>query len=152
MISFVAASGGHVGRVAHRLRDVDRRECEAKGRSAKTSLRLALRASEWAVTALVDGVPHAMFGIAPLSLIEDSGRPWFLGSDEVYQQGREMLVRGLDTVAFMHRSFARLENVVSADNVRAIRLLRRWGFTVEGEVQMVGNVPFVRFWKDAGDV
>lgn len=148
MIQLVPASPAHVGRLAHRMREIDRIEVGAKGRSPKSALRLSLRLSTWALTAMVDGEPHAMFGVAAASLIEDRGRPWFLGSDLVYANGRAMLRIGAETVEHMHRSFRRLENVVSCDNARAIRLLRRWGFTVGEEVIMVGNVPFVGFWSE----
>lgn len=131
-----------------RLREHDRRESGAKGRTAKSAVRLSLRSSSWACTVKLDGVPHAMFGVAPISLVEDRGRPWFLGSEEVYRHGRELLLRGPAAIALMHRSFRRLENVVSADNERAIRMLRRWGFTVEGEGQLIGGVTFVTFWRE----
>lgn len=134
------------------MRAIDALECGAKGRTPKAALRRSLRGSTWACTAMLDGVPHAMFGVVGISLIEDRGRPWFLGSDEVYNHGRAMLLIGLEVLDKMHGSFRRLENVVSADNAAALRLLRRWGFTIEREVTMVAGVPFVRFWRDAGDV
>jgi len=151
VIRIVPASPAHIGRIANRMREADRLETGAKGRSPKSALRLSLRSSTWACTALVDGDPHAMFGVAAISLIEDRGRPWFLGSDLVYQHPREMIRRGLEVVDLMHASFRKLENVVSVDNIRAIRLLRRWGFTVGEEEIMVGGVTFLPFWK-VGDV
>lgn len=128
---------------------MDRLETGAKGRSPKAAVRLSLRSSAWACTVLLDGEPVAMFGVVAASLIEGRGRPWFLGSDDVYAHGRDMLTMGVQVLARMHGDFRRLENVVSSGNVRAIRLLRRWGFTVEGEEIMVGGVPFVRFWREA---
>lgn len=89
-----------------------------------------------------------MFGIAPVSVVGDRGCPWFLGSDIVLSHGRELLSIGPAVIERMHRSFARLENSVSADNAKAIRLLRRWGFTVEVEPFEVGGMQFVRFWRD----
>lgn len=151
-LRIVGASAAHVGRVAHRLRAMDREEIVAKGRDIKSALRLSLASSSWACTATLDGVPHAMFGVCALSLVEDRGRPWFLGSDEVYRHGREMLLYGLHFVDKMHESFRRLENVVSRDNVQAIRLLKRWGFTVDDDVTIAGGVPFVSFWREARDV
>lgn len=151
-VRIIQASPAHVGRVANRMREIDRIETGAKGRSPKAALRLSLRLSTWACTVILDGDPVAMFGVTAASLVEDKGRPWFLGSDDVYRHGRDMLVMGERVVSRMHGDFRRLENVVSSGNVRAIRLLRRWGFTVEGEEIMVGSVPFVAFWKEAADV
>jgi len=148
MITIVAASPAHVGRIASRMREADRLETGARGRSPKDAVRRALRLSDWACTALVDGEPHAIFGVTSMSSIEDRGAPWFLGSEEVYRHPREMIRRGQSVVAVMHDSFRRLENVVSRDNVRAVRMLRRWGFTVDADVRMIGGVPFVRFWRE----
>lgn len=150
-IQLIGASAAHVGRIAHRLRADDLREVTATDRSAKTALRLSLGLSSWAITVLLDGDPHAMFGVSCVSIIEDKGRPWFLGSDKVYDHPRQMLGMGRRIIARMHESFRYLENIVSQENVRAIRMLRAWGFTVGGDVMMIGNVPFVLFWKD-GDV
>ena len=151
-IRLVPASPAHVGRIANRLREMDRIECEARGRSAKQSLRRALRASSWAITAFVDERPEAMFGISPVSTIEDRGCPWFLGTDEVFRHGRDMLTIGGSVVAQMHRHSGRLENSVATINEPAIRMLRRWGFTVDDAPFMVGGVEFVRFWREAKHV
>lgn len=148
-IELVGASPAHVGRIAYRLREIDRIECGVGGRDPKATLRLALRSSTWAVTALLDGVPHAMFGVSPVSLVEDRGSPWFLGSDEVYRHGRELLAWGPRAIGRMHASFRRLENSVSTGNRRAIRLLGRWGFTIERDPFVVGGVEFVRFWRES---
>lgn len=148
-IRIIAASPAHVGRVANRMREIDRLETGAKGRSPKAALRISLRSSLWACTVLLDGEPVAMFGVVAASLVEDKGRPWFLGSDDVYRHGRDMLLYGERVIAKMHGDFRRLENVVSSGNVRAIRLLRRWGFVVGGEEVVVGGVPFIPFWREA---
>lgn len=144
----VPASPAHVGRLAHRMRPIDVAEVRARGHSPKQSLRLALRASIWSVTALVDGAPHAMFGLSPVSVVADRGCPWFLGSDIVLSHGRDLLSIGPQVIERMHRSFARLENSVSIENDKAIRLLRRWGFTLADEEHEVGGMQFVRFWRE----
>ena len=148
-LRLVGASPAHVGRIAYRMREIDRIECGASGRSAKAALRLALRSSSWAITALVDGDPHAMFGVAPISLVQDRGSPWFLGSDETYRYGRALLELGPDVIARMHASFRRLENTVSTGNGRALRLLSRWGFTIGDAPFEVSGVEFVRFWRES---
>lgn len=148
-LELVAASPAHVGRIAFRLRDIDRIECGANERDPKAAMRLSLRSSTWSVTALLDGVPHAMFGVAPISVMEDRGSPWFLGSDEVYRHGRALLDMGPRVIARMHRSYRRLENSVSVGNGRARRLLERWGFTIERDPFTVRGVEFVRFWRES---
>lgn len=112
-------------------------------------MRLSLRSSTWAITALLDGDPHAMFGISPISVIEDRGAPWFLGSPETYRNGRALLELGPRIIARMHGSFRRLENSVSVGNGRAVRLLGRWGFSIDPDPFVIGGVEFVRFWRES---
>lgn len=114
------------------------------GRSGKASLRLALDTSSKAWTALVDGKPEAMFGVVVEDLLSGIGTPWFLGTDEVYRHGRELLAWG---PVFLSRLSAglTLSNCVSAKNKRAIRLLEHWGFEVSSEVLSCGGVEFRRF-------
>lgn len=127
------------------MRAEDVRECAAMGHGPKQALRMGLRASIVALTAMVDGRPEAMLGVAPINLMEDLGSPWMLGTDVVMDHGRELLAWGPGIVAGLHRYFARLENLVSADNGKAIRLLRRWGFEVADDVRLIGGVEFVTF-------
>ena len=129
------------------MRDIDRAECEAKGRTPREGLRVSLAGSRFALTAMVDGSPHAMFGVWEYSLAGSIGRPWFLGTDEVFNHPRELLLYGPRVVAFMHGSFRRLENVVSARNVRALAFLRKLGFEVGSDVVVEGGEPFLKFWR-----
>lgn len=144
-VTLVPAQSKHIGRIARNMRQIDREECEAFGREPKSALRFSLFSSTKAWTALVDGRPEAMFGVVVESAIDREASPWFLGTDEVYRHGRELLMWGPGMVSRLCDSRMRLSNLVSAKNMRAIRLLDRWGFTVADEVQMVGGVPFRRF-------
>lgn len=128
------------------MRDIDRIECAALGRSPKQALRQGLIASTEAWTAKLDGIPHAMFGIVHTSLIDREAMPWFLGSDETYRHPREMLIFGTRLVAHWLDSSELLSNVIMTANVRAIRLLKRWGFTVGDEERMIGGHAFLDFW------
>ncbi len=132
------------------MRAVDRRECEAMGRSGKHALRAALGTSSKAWTALVDGQPEAMFGVVVESVLDGTAVPWFLGTDEVYRHGRALLMWGPGMVDRLCDSTWTLRNLVSAENDKAIRLLRRWGFTVAEEELIVRGVPFLYFEKVPG--
>lgn len=149
-IRLVPAQHKHIGRIARRLRDIDRRECEAMGRSGKHALRAALGTSSKAWTALVDGQPEAMFGVVVESVLDGTAIPWFLGTDEVYRHGRALLMWGPEMVDRLCDSRMTLRNLVSAENDKAIRLLRRWGFTVAEEEVFVRGVPFLYFEKVPG--
>jgi hypothetical protein len=134
------------------MRTIDRIECEAFGRSGKESLRLGLKASSIAITALRDGRPEAMFGVVPVNAIEGVGRAWFLSTDAALACARDLMERGPAVIAVLHARFRRLENMVSSDNHRAIRMLGRWGFEVEDETMMVSGVEFRPFWREKGDL
>jgi len=129
------------------MREIDRIECAAKGRTPRQGLAVSLAGSRFALTAKVDGSPHAMFGVWEHSLVSSIGRPWFLGTDAVFDHPRDLLVYGPRVVAFMHGSFRRLENVVSARNVRALAFLKKLGFEVGDEVVVEGGEPFLTFWR-----
>jgi len=117
------------------------------GREPKQALRHALASSAKAWTALVDGEPEAMFGVVVQSVLTGDGVPWFLGTDEVYLHGRELLMWGPGMVARLCDSTVTLRNLVSSHNTRAIRLLQRWGFNIGKEVIKIAGVEFLPFEK-----
>lgn len=88
-----------------------------------------------------------MFGVAPVSVVADRGCPWFLGSDAVLDHGRDLLIMGPLVLDRMHASFAHLENSVSIDNEKAVRLLRRWGFQFADDAHEVGGMLWRKFWR-----
>lgn len=145
MIEFVPARLVHCGPIAANMREMDRRECAALGRSPKEALRGGLRCSLSAFTALEGGRPQAMFGVVPDALMGGRGTVWFLGTEGVFRHGRELLTYGPLFVASWLETFASLSNIIMVENVKAIRLLERWGFVIEAKVQMRGGEAFVPF-------
>ena len=145
MITILPAGPTHIGPIASRMRAADPVECAAMGHGQKQALRAGLAASSLAWTALVDGRAEAMFGLVVTSALGGEGRPWMLGSEAIYAHPRAMLRHGPPFLAAMFAATPRLSNLVAADNVRAIRLLRRWGFTLDMETQMIGTIAFRLF-------
>lgn len=141
----------HVARIGNRMRAIDVAECAAMSRTPKGALRCGLATSDKAWTALVDGLPEAMFGVVVNSVLSREATPWFLGSDEVYRCGRELLMWGPGMIERFSDSTMpyTLRNVVSAANGQAIRLLKRWGFTVNEETTDVNGTPFRYFERVA---
>lgn len=148
-IRIVPAAFRHVNFIARRMREIDRLEVEALGRTPKQALRYGLLSSSKAWTALVDLEPHAMFGVVEHNALTREASPWFLGTDEVYRHGRELLMWGPGFVSRMCDSPRRLSNLVSAENRQAIRLLQRWGFTVDEKLVDVNGTAFRYFEKVA---
>lgn len=127
------------------MREADRLEVGAFGKSPETALTRGLTASVWALTALVDDKPEAMMGVTPLNMIEGIGVPWMLGSERIYDHGRVLLKYGPGIIAEMRSSFERLENLVHTENHRALRFLRHFGFRVSDKRETIGGLEFVRF-------
>jgi hypothetical protein len=130
------------------MREIDVRECEALGRSPKDALRNGLRASLSAFTALEGQTPLAMFGIVPAAIMGGSGRIWFLSVDRTFDYRRQMVSFGRFIVAEWLKDFERLENIVAVDNVKALRMLKAWGFSMGGERQVLRGVEFLPFWRE----
>lgn len=141
------ASPAHIGSISARMRDADRIECAAFRLTPKDALRQAMRGASIAATAFVDGRPEAMLGASCLNAIEGIGRPWMLATDRAFDCARPMLVLGPEIVGQLHGRFTRLENMVWRGNARAIRMLRRWGFTIGEDAVVHGGLEFLPFWR-----
>ena len=141
----VPAERAHIPELAARLREWDVTECRAMGHEPAAALRDGLARSLWALTALVDGKPEAMMGVVPLSIIEGTGVPWMLGTEVVYRHGRDLLRYGPAILSEMQETFPVMSNFVGADNARAIRLLRHWGWRISSKRVCVGGIDFVEF-------
>jgi hypothetical protein len=91
-------------------------------------LRLGLKASVDCYTALIDGEPEAMLGLVPKNILEGEGAPWMLGRKRsTTTRGAMVLSRRM--IAIWRDSLPNARNLVAAGNDRAIRYLRRLGFS-----------------------
>jgi hypothetical protein len=145
LIELVSASPVHVGPIATRMRHADRIECAAMGHSPKQALRAGILSSSICLTATVDGRPEAMLGLVVTNALCGRGSPWMLGTEAIYDHPREMIRWGPGLVAAMADSTRELSNLVSADNLRAIRMLRRWGFDIGTETIVLRGTEFLAF-------
>jgi hypothetical protein len=145
MISVVPASPAHVGVIANRMRADDVEECRAMGFTPKQALRTSIRQSSEAWTVKVDGRPEAMFGLVVTSALGGQGRPWMLGTDAIYRHPRAMIRYGRRVLERWLDSTQCLTNLVSVGNHRALRMLRRWGCSIRGEVIVFAGTEFVTF-------
>jgi hypothetical protein len=128
------------------MRQADREECRALGRTPKEALRMGLKASLYSLSAIEDdGGVTAMFGLTVVSALGGVARPWFLGTDRVFEHQRALLCTGPKIIHWWTSEFPRLENIVSVDNHAAIRLLRHWGARVGGAIETHKGVDFVPF-------
>lgn len=144
-VDIINARPTHVGPIAVRMRDIDRRECRALGHEPKAALRSGLLCSLRPFTATVYGRAEAMMGVVPLSLASGKGVVWMLGTDAIYRHPRELALLGPRILELMTEQCAILENVVSTENFRAISYLRHLGFSVGGTTFFKNGLEFVPF-------
>lgn len=148
MIEIVPTRMTHVGPVATRMRIIDRIECAAFGHTPKTALRNGLLGSAMAWTALIDDRPEAIFGVCTTSLLEGTGQPWMLMTDEALRHSVALLRFGRIYTEAIQRHYALLHNWVHADNGPSIRWLTRLGYAV-GSVDVINGHPMRPFIRCA---
>lgn len=130
------------------MRAADVIECSAMGHTPRQALRAGLLSSSLCLTATVDGRAEAMFGLVVTNALCGEGSPWMLGTEAIYRHPRAMLRWGPRILAAMFDSTPLLENLVAEDNDRAVRFLRRIGFTIGQETIMIAGTRFVAFSQE----
>ena len=90
------------------------------------------------------GEVTAMFGLHVVNALAGVAHPWFLGTDRVFMHPRELLCIGRKVLTWWRDEYPCMENIVAADNDRAIRLLKHWGAEFGGE-ETHRDVTFLRF-------
>lgn len=131
MITFTPATRAHGEFVAARLRELDRQELEAvdPNRPYATALRTSIGMSCGnAVTAMENGAPIAIFGLAPGYALGEAS-PWMLGTDRVAAYPRELIKWSRAMVKHWLAEFPLLLNEVWTGNTPAITFLRHAGFS-----------------------
>lgn len=151
-VSFRSIQPGDIEHIADNLREADVQELRAS-KGEDRSLRgiltraVALSTHLW-VTVADDGEPVAIYGVAPISLLEGIGSPWFVSTDRAYEYPRTLIVEGKRYLAEMQSAYSHLVNYVDARNDKSIRWLRRLGFTVHAAKPYgLNGEPFHKFEK-----
>ncbi len=130
-IAIVPAGMDHIATIAARMRDEDVAEVWASSRSKPVeALMHSLENSAQAWTALIDGQPEVMFGVANLNVLGQLGAPWLLGTDAVLTHNRQFLRRSVWWRGKLLEGYETLRNFVHDDNVVSKRWLTWLGFTL----------------------
>lgn len=111
-----------------RLREADAQEVIAEGNaSVEDCLAQSLARSVQSFTVGLDGVPVAMFGIVPDSLIGVSARVWFLGTPEMARIKKSFVRQSIKFIYQFLDSYPFLWNYVDARYKATIRWLETVG-------------------------
>ena len=144
----------HIAPVAINMRADDVREiwCSSKSRplmALKSSFFLCPNAK----TIMVDDKPAAIFGINRLSVLNDTGIPWLLGTPKLEGISYKFVKYSRIYLQKMSKDFARLENHVDARNTASIKWLRWLGFDImEAKPYGPFEVLFHKFSMEVKDV
>ena len=147
-LRIVPALPEHLDPIADRMRPADVAEVLASsGRSAHGALEFSLTGSAQAWTALVDGTPEVMFGVADLNVLTATGAPWLLGTDAVEIHHRLFLRQSLKWRAQLSERYDVLRNFVDDRNEVSKRWLRWMGFTLFDPAPLGVNGEMFRMFE-----
>lgn len=127
---------GDVEHVAAHMRTADADEVRAGGHDPLQALERSVRVSDHVVVATVAGVPAAIFGVMPVSLLGGEGCPWMLGTDAVPLHRRAVMRIARAYIRHMLQVYPVLANHVHAANTTSVHWLARLGFEIKPAVPM----------------
>lgn len=140
---------GDIGHLAENLREADRCELAALDNQPINPFHVISRAivmssHVWTFARVADNTPISIFGVAPMA--EHIGSPWMLGTEELYDHPRDLVVLGRRYIQLMTGAYPVLINYVDARNEKSVRWLKRMGFQF-GDPEPLGpyRIPFHRF-------
>lgn len=130
-VQITPAGPADIDELAAALRPADAAEIAAYGLAdAREALHASLRASTLAWAARVDGHLAAVLGLAPLSMMSDTGAPWMMGTALLDKHSRILVRLTPQYIRRMRSHTPHLVNVVHAENATSVRWLQRLGFTL----------------------
>lgn len=124
-------ASGDAEELAPLLRQADLDEIAAAGHPDPLKVlhhSASLSTHAWSVE--INGKLAVMMGVTPICLLTGAGCPWLLGSNAVARHAGAFIKQTLVYIPLMLEAYPHLFNVVDARNTKAIRWLKRAGFTV----------------------
>jgi len=146
----VDAKATHVFHIANNMREADRLEIAAMGRSDPLrAVNTSLKMSKKAWTAILDDEPILMFGVAPISELTGLGSPWLLSTDGITKVKRQFIRECRFYVDELLDCYPRLANKVDCRNEVSIRWLKWLGFKFCKPASLgVNGEMFYPFWME----
>ncbi len=133
----------HVRILGGNLRQRDIEIANKAGIPPHRALWKVYRRSLMAKTVFVDGMIVAIFGVCG-TWLGKTGKPWFTASPYVEGYPMKMAFRYRSEVRNMLKYFPILEDFVSIEDDKTIRLLSILGFKFEKDQKKMGNATLVR--------
>ena len=148
-IEIVPYEEAHGLYISRHMRLSDRREIWALAALRPLpAIEITMASAVSAYTALVDGVPALMWGVARRTFISDVGVPFLLGTDVADEHQFRFGKESKKYFTVMTEEFPVMENFALATNTKTLRWLKWLGFDIEEPKQMgLFNCQFVRFGR-----
>lgn len=122
------AKSRDIRKLSGRLREADAQELLAAGNaSIEGALAYSFSRSTKRYTVEIDGLPVALFGLYPETLLGDTANIWFLGTPEMARIKKTFVKESRRVVAEWLTCYTVLWNVVDVRYVSAIRWLEAIG-------------------------
>lgn len=135
-----------IAALSGRLRDAEEKEVIAAGnKDGADALRQSFSRSTMRFTVWLDGVPVAMYGIVPESLVGEAANVWFLGTSEMSRIKKTFVKVSRQVIANFLVQYPVLWNCVDARYVSSIRWLESCGAVFHLTPIMLGGVEFYGF-------
>lgn len=130
----------------NRLREADEKEIIAAGNAdGEAVLRHSFTRSTLRYTVDLEGVPVAMFGIVPDSILGRRANVWFLGAPEMARIKKTFVRLSRHFIGEFLAQYPELWNLVDARYVQTLRWLESCGAVINARPIMMGDVPFYGF-------
>lgn len=133
--------------VAEHMSEIDERECRAFCLDPFEALLRATDQSILCWTGAIDGMPQAVFGVAPVSIGTGWGRPWFLGTDKARKEKKAFLKIAPLYLNRIGAIFPRMDNYIHQENDVAIGWLKKMGFVVDDHAVVFNGEPMLHFYS-----
>lgn len=129
-----------------RLRTQDAQEVLASGNeSVEGGLAQSFERSTIRYTVEYDGLPVAMFGVVPDTILGNSANVWLLGSPELETKKKTFVRTSRRVVAELLRSYPVLWNLVDSRYKKTFRWLESCGAVFQVTPVRIGDHDFVPF-------
>lgn len=130
----------------NRLREADEKEIIAAGNaSSEEVLCQSFARSTLRYTVDIEGVPVAMFGIVPDSILGRRANVWFLGAPEMTRIKKTFVRLSRHFIGEFLSQYPELWNMVDSRYERTLRWLESCGAVINAKPIMLGDVPFYGF-------
>ena len=143
----VEATREHIADVASFMRQADIDEIKAAtGSTPEQALDYSFRMSDFCFAGCVAGRAIGMYGVGTINVLNNTGAPWLLGTEEILQHKISFLRQSKQHLMQLSGQYIELKNMVDDRNTLSKLWLKWLGFTLsEPVIAGLEQRPFRHF-------